>query len=395
MNTKRLSLISIAAGLSIVASACGSSTKAAAPAATTAAPVATVASTVAATTAAPTTVAAAMADMTKNNFGPGCAAVPASGSGSFDGMAKDPSATAASNNPLLSTLVATVKAAGLVDTLNSAGPFTIFAPVNDAFAKIDKATIDKLLADPKGDLTKILTYHVVAGKKMSAEDLVKAGTVKTVNGGELTIAKSGDTFKVNGAATVICGNVQTANGTVFIIDSVLLPKADAAAPAPLSATAPFGPACSSVPATGSGSFDGMAKDPAATAASNNPALSTLVATVKAAGLVDTLNSAGPFTIFAPTNDAFGKIDKATIDKLLADPKGDLTKILTYHVIAGKKMSADDLVKAGAVTTVNGGSLTVTKSGDTYIVNGKSNVVCGNVQTANAVVYIIDSVLLPS
>ena len=140
-------------------------------------------------------------------------------------MAKDPAATAASNNPALSTLVSTVKAAGLVDTLNGAGPFTIFAPSNDAFAKIDKATVDKLLADPKGDLTKILTYHVVAGKKMNAEDLATAGKVKTVNGGELTIAKTGETITVNGTSAVVCGNVQTANGTVFIIDTVLMPKA--------------------------------------------------------------------------------------------------------------------------------------------------------------------------
>ena len=88
------------------------------------------------------------------------------------------------------------------------------------------------------------------------------------------------------------------------------------------------------------------RGPAATAASNNPALSTLVAAVKAAGLVDTLNGPGPFTIFAPTNDAFAKIDKATLDQLLADPKGALTKILTYHVIAGQKLNAQQLADAG-------------------------------------------------
>jgi transforming growth factor-beta-induced protein len=214
--------------------ACGSSKTSAAGNASTAAAGSAAASTTASSTAmteAPTTAAAmteapttaaAMTGAMGDNFGPGCAAVPADGSGSFAGMAKDPAATAASNNPVLSTLVAAVKAAGLVDTLNGPGPFTIFAPSNDAFGKIDKATIDKLLADPKGDLTKILTLHVVAGKKLSADDLVKAGTEKTVNGGDVKITKAGDTVMVNDAK-VICGNLQTANATVFIIDTVLLP----------------------------------------------------------------------------------------------------------------------------------------------------------------------------
>jgi len=206
------------------ASGSASSAAAAITATTTPAAKATTAMTEAAAPASvATTAAAAMVDGAKGaNIGPGCAAVPANGAGSFVGMAADPAATAASNNPLLSTLVATVKAAGLVDTLNGPGPFTIFAPSNDAFGKIDKATIDKLLADPKGDLTKILTYHVIAGQKLDAEGLVKAGTEKTVNGGDVKITKAGDTYMVNGSK-VICGNVQTANATVFIVDTVLTP----------------------------------------------------------------------------------------------------------------------------------------------------------------------------
>jgi uncharacterized surface protein with fasciclin (FAS1) repeats len=225
MRRSTLSSIAIAAGLAITAAACGSSTKAAAPA-TTAAPAAPVTTAAPATTAKPasaTTAAGVMAMMAADKpFGPACGAVSPTGPGSFDGMAKDPTATAASNNPLLSTLVTAVKAAGLVDTLNSAGPFTVFAPYNDAFGKIDKGTLDKLLADPKGDLTKILTLHVVAGSKLDAESLVKAGPQKTVNGGSVTMTHTGDTFMVNGAK-VLCGNVQTANATVFIIDTVLLP----------------------------------------------------------------------------------------------------------------------------------------------------------------------------
>ena len=157
------------------------------------------------------------------NYGAGCAAVPKDGAGSFTGMAKDPAATAASNNPALSTLVAAVKQAGLVDTLNGPGPFTIFAPTNEAFAKIDKMTLDSVMGDPKGALTKILTYHVVAGKKLDAQQLADAKMVTTVEGATMSIAKTGDTITVNGQSAVVCGNVQTANATVQIIDTVLMP----------------------------------------------------------------------------------------------------------------------------------------------------------------------------
>ncbi|WP_030381168.1 MULTISPECIES: fasciclin domain-containing protein [unclassified Streptomyces] len=154
---------------------------------------------------------------------------------------------------------------------------------------------------------------------------------------------------------------------------------------------PFGPACSSVPKSGAGSFDGMAQDPVATAASNNPALSTLVSAVKKAGLVDTLNNAKDITVFAPTNDAFAKIPKATLDKVLAD-KAQLTKILTYHVV-GQKLTPKDLEK-GSFATLEKEKLTTSGSGESYTVNDSSKVVCGNVKTANANVYIVDTVLMP-
>ncbi|MEV7834318.1 fasciclin domain-containing protein [Streptomyces subrutilus] len=154
---------------------------------------------------------------------------------------------------------------------------------------------------------------------------------------------------------------------------------------------PFGAACAGVPAEGAGSFDGMAKDPVATAASNNPALSTLVAAVKQAGLVDTLNNAKDITVFAPTNDAFAKIPKADLDKVLAD-KAMLTKILTYHVV-GQKLTPKQL-ENGSFDTLEKTKLTTAGSGEAYKVNGTSNVVCGNVPTANATVYIVDTVLMP-
>lgn len=156
------------------------------------------------------------------------------------------------------------------------------------------------------------------------------------------------------------------------------------------ATAPFGPACSAVPATGKGSFSGMATDPVATAASNNPVLSQLVSAVGAAGLASTLNSAKDITVFAPTNDAFAALPKATLDAAMKDPKGLLTKVLTNHVVSGR-LSPDRV--AGEHQTLAGTTITVTGSAPDFMV-GPAKVVCGNVQTANATVYIIDKVLLP-
>ncbi|MFE5589360.1 fasciclin domain-containing protein [Streptomyces sp. NPDC056549] len=170
-------------------------------------------------------------------------------------------------------------------------------------------------------------------------------------------------------------------------------KTDASTPSDDTMTddQPFGPACAGVPEEGAGSFDGMAKDPVATAASNNPALSTLVTAVKKAGLVDTLNNAKDITVFAPTNDAFAKIPKADLDKVLAD-KATLTKILTYHVV-GQKLTPKQL-ENGSFETLEKGRIATSGSGESYKVNDTANVVCGNVRTANANVYIIDTVLMP-
>jgi uncharacterized surface protein with fasciclin (FAS1) repeats len=156
-----------------------------------------------------------------SDFGPGCSSVPKTGAGSFTGMATAPVATAASANPVLSTLVTAVKKAGLVDTLNAANGITVFAPENAAFAKIPSATLNGVLAN-KPELTKVLTYHVVSGRYTPAQ-LAKGMTLKTLEGGTVTTAMSGGTYTVNGA-DVVCGNVQTANATVYIISSVLMPK---------------------------------------------------------------------------------------------------------------------------------------------------------------------------
>jgi uncharacterized surface protein with fasciclin (FAS1) repeats len=205
-----------AAAFAGACSSAGSTTSptAAAPVASAAAP-----SAAAPSAAAPSASAAMMAG---TEFGAACSAVPASGAGSFDGMATAPVATAASNNPVLSTLVTAVTAAKLGDTLNSAKDITVFAPTNDAFAAMDKATLDSAMADPSGLLSKVLTYHVVEGRLTPA---MLAGSHTTLAGSDLTVEGSGEEFKVNGEAMVVCGNVQTANATVYIIDGVLLPPA--------------------------------------------------------------------------------------------------------------------------------------------------------------------------
>ncbi len=156
-------------------------------------------------------------------FGEACSAVPTSGPGSFDGMVQDPVATAAGNNPLLGTLVSAVKAADLVDTLNGADALTVFAPTDDAFAKIPAKTLNSVLKD-KETLTAILTHHVVAGQ-LGPDEI--AGTQETLNNDTLKImgdAEQGVTVKnAGGPATVLCGNIPTANATVYVVDSVLMP----------------------------------------------------------------------------------------------------------------------------------------------------------------------------
>jgi uncharacterized surface protein with fasciclin (FAS1) repeats len=160
-------------------------------------------------------------DAAAQTFGDGCVAVPKSGPGSFSGMATAPVASAASANPVLSTLVTAVKKADLVDTLNSQKAITVFAPTNDAFAAIPPKTLKAVLAD-KATLTKILTYHVIAGE-LAPDQL--DGSHKTLEGETLKISGSDPDFVVGSAkASIVCGNVPTANATVYIVDSVLMPK---------------------------------------------------------------------------------------------------------------------------------------------------------------------------
>ncbi len=214
----RTTFVALAIALPLSLAACGSSTDA--TTSTGASAAATSSDSMTSSTPSDTMTSSDSMDATSAVFGEGCAAVPKDGKGSFSGMATDPVATAASNNPVLSTLVTAVGAAGLGETLDTAKDITVFAPTNDAFAALDKATLDKAMADPKGLLTTVLTNHVVEGR-LAPDQL--AGEHKTLAGTTITVEGSGEDFTV-GEAEVVCGNVQTANATVYIIDGVLLPQ---------------------------------------------------------------------------------------------------------------------------------------------------------------------------
>jgi uncharacterized surface protein with fasciclin (FAS1) repeats len=213
MNNRRIALVSALALLAFGTAACGGDD----------AGTATPSSSAPAMSSSPST-STSMA-MAMGPSGPGCAdyaATVPSGAGSVDGMAQSPVATAASNNPLLTTLVAAVSGklnpkVNLVDTLNGA-EFTVFAPVDDAFKAVDAATIEKLKTDD-ALLSKVLTYHVVSGQ---LDPMNIVGAQKTLEGGTVEISGTPEALKVNGA-NVICGGVKTANATVYLIDGVLMP----------------------------------------------------------------------------------------------------------------------------------------------------------------------------
>ena len=160
-------------------------------------------------------------DASADTYGAGCAQVPTDGAGSFNGMATAPVASAASANPVLSTLVTAVKKAGLVDTLNSAPKLTVFAPADPAFAAIPKKDMNAVMSD-KQMLGSVLKHHVV-GEQISPDQL--SGEFETLNGDKLTINGSGEMATIGDEkAKVLCGNIQTANATVYVIDTVLMPS---------------------------------------------------------------------------------------------------------------------------------------------------------------------------
>lgn len=160
------------------------------------------------------------------------------------------------------------------------------------------------------------------------------------------------------------------------------------------AAEPFGSACSEVPASGEGSFQGMMTQPVGTAAAANPVLTSLAMDLELAGLTDTLNNAENLTVFAPSNDAFesaAAADPEGMEAMMADPTGDFADLLSYHVVEGQIPPAE---LAGEHTTLQGGTLTVDGSGEDFTVNGGAEVVCGDIHADNATIYIIDEVLHP-
>lgn len=273
-------------------------------------------------------------------------------------------------NPDFSTLVTALQAAGLVETLQGAGPFTVFAPTNAAFAKVDPATLAALLND-KAALTRVLTYHVVAGKVLAA-DVVKLTSAKTVEGSDVNIAVMGSMVMLNGSTTVTATDIQASNGVIHVIDSVLLP------PYLTIATA-------AAPAAPGNAVDAVLAD---------PQFSTLAAALTAADLVETLKGAGPFTIFAPTNDAFAKLGEARIARLLAN-KEQLTRYLTYHVLSGKVLSSDIVGQnIRTAPTVAGGNVNIRVSNGKVIINSRAEVTQADIQVSNGVIHVIDTVLIP-
>ncbi len=224
-----------------------------------------------------------------------------------DGMAKDIVDTAVAAGSF-NTLVAAVQAAGLVDALKGEGPFTVFAPTDEAFAALPKETLDALLADPKA-LAEILTYHVLAGKVMAAD--VTDGLSAPTLAGPAVAFKIVDGKPMINDANIIATDIAASNGVIHVIDKVILPPAEEAAKPD----------------------DGMAMDILGTAEAAG-SFTTLLAAVKAAGLEEALMGEGPFTVFAPTDEAFAKLPAGTLDALLADPK-QLESILLYHVASGQ------------------------------------------------------------
>ena len=267
------------------------------------------------------------------------------------------------------TLVAAVQAAGLVDTLKGEGPFTVFAPSEEAFAALPAGTLETLLADPSGDLTQILLYHVVPGKVMAA-DVTDGLEAETAQGGKVKFMVADGKVMINDA-NIVATDVVASNGVIHVIDKVILPPAPAAEEAAAEA-----PAAGTIPevAAAAGGFE------------------TLLAAVTAAGLGETLSGEGPFTVFAPTDAAFAALPAGTVETLLADPTGDLTQILLYHVVPGKVMAAD-VTDGLEAETAQGGKVKFTVADGKVMING-ANIVATDIAASNGVIHVIDAVILP-
>ena len=251
------------------------------------------------------------------------------------------------------TLVAAVQAAGLAETLSGEGPFTVFAPTDDAFAKLPEGTVEALLGDIPA-LSEILLYHVLPGKVMASQagELTYA---KTAAGIDVRIKLMDGKLFINDAEVVI-SDIEASNGVIHVIDTVLLPPADIVDVA-----------------VADGRF------------------TTLVAAVQAAGLAETLKSEGPFTVFAPTDEAFAKLPEGTIEALLADTAA-LSDILLYHVVPGKYYS-EDVLAMPVLQSAQGTSL-LTQLKDGKVMLNDAEIIITDVQARNGVIHVIDAVVTP-
>lgn len=264
----------------------------------------------------------------------------------------------AERNKDLSTLVQALTAGELVQVLEGKGPFTVFAPANEAFAKIPKDALSKLLGN-KELLDQLLEYHVLSGK-FSMRDLMSAKLVATLEKEEVIVRSMDNAIMVNNAE-VTTADVGATNGVVHVINRVLVPPNF-----PLS----------------------LYPEDIVELAEGQPDLSTLVQALVVGKLTETLSGAGPFTVFAPTNEAFAKIPAADLQKLLEN-RQELDAILEYHVLAGR-FTMRDLVSVQSAKTLEGDTVHVTKG---MTVNA-ANIVKADVGASNGIVHIIDAVLMP-
>ena len=260
------------------------------------------------------------------------------------------------------TLEAAVIAAGLAPALSGEGPFTVFAPTDEAFANLPAGLVDQLLMDPTGDLATILTYHVI-GADVRSTDLMDGMMATTLQGQDVTVTINADGIFINDAQ-VIVADIEAENGVVHVIDAVLVPATEPELPATV--------------------VDIIVE---------SDIHNTLEAAVIAAGLAPVLSGEGPFTVFAPTDEAFANLPAGLVDQLLMDPTGDLATILTYHVI-GADVRSTDLMDGMMATTLQGQDVTVTINADGIFIND-AQVILADIEAENGVVHVIDAVLLPN
>ena len=334
------------------------------------------------------------------------------------------------------TLVTALQAADLVDTLKGDGPFTVFAPTDEAFANLPDGALDGLLADIPA-LTDVLLYHVVSGNVLAA-DVVNLDSADTVLGQPLSIAVADGTVQIDDAQVIIT-DIEGSNGVIHVIDAVLLPPADDS-PAveiescsqdyvvqaddwlskiadkfygdPLAYPTIFDATNTAVEAGGAydaianpniievgqvlciptvGEEEAIAEKTIVDIAVADGRFTTLVTALQAADLVETLSGEGPFTVFAPTDDAFAALPDGTLDSLLADIPA-LTDVLLYHVVSGQVMAAD-VVTLDSATTVLGQPATISVEGDTVKVDD-AQVIITDIEGSNGVIHVIDAVLIP-